>query len=129
PRVGLAALAGGLHRLPRAIGLQRAMGMILTGRRATAQEGKELGFVNEVVPDRDALAAAKRLAAQILEPSPMSIRAATPPVAPALHEPSLEAARKTQANYPAVVAMRASKDAVEGPLAFSEKRPPRWSGS
>ncbi len=48
PRVGLAALAGGLHRLPRAIGLKRAMGMILTGRRVSAKEGLELGFVNEV---------------------------------------------------------------------------------
>ena len=35
PRVGLAALAGGLHRLPREIGTKRAMGMILTGRRAS----------------------------------------------------------------------------------------------
>ena len=39
PRVGLAALAGGLHRLPRQIGLKQAMGMILTGRRVGAKEG------------------------------------------------------------------------------------------
>src|SRR6201999_3396970 len=48
PRVGLAALAGGLHRLPRTIGDKRALGMILTGRRVSAKEGFELGFVNEV---------------------------------------------------------------------------------
>src|SRR5271163_3803073 len=48
PRVGLAALAGGLHRLPRQIGLKRAMSMILTGRRVPASEGEALGFVNEV---------------------------------------------------------------------------------
>ena len=50
PRVGLAALAGGLQRLPRQIGLKRAMGMILTARHVSAKEGLELGFVNEVVP-------------------------------------------------------------------------------
>src|SRR6202011_2447515 len=50
PRVGLAALAGGLQRLPRQIGLKRAMGMILTARHVSAAEGKEVGFVNEVVP-------------------------------------------------------------------------------
>ena len=50
PRVGLAALAGGVHRLPRQIGLKRAMGMILTARHVSAKEGLELGFVNEVVP-------------------------------------------------------------------------------
>ena len=52
PRVGLAALAGGVHRLPRQIGLKRAMGMILTARHVSAKEGLELGFVNEVVPAR-----------------------------------------------------------------------------
>src|SRR3954454_11851959 len=56
PRVGLAALAGGLHRLPRAIGTKRALGMILTARHVTAREGHELGFVNEVVPQGEALA-------------------------------------------------------------------------
>src|SRR5438128_11286692 len=49
-RVGLAALAGGLHRLPREIGTKQALGMILTGRRVSAEEGKALGFVNDVVP-------------------------------------------------------------------------------
>ena len=38
PRVGLAAVSGGFHRLPRQIGLKQAMGMILTGRRASASE-------------------------------------------------------------------------------------------
>ena len=54
PRVGLAALAGGVHRLPRQIGLKRAMGMILTARHVSAKEGLELGFVNEVVPQSEA---------------------------------------------------------------------------
>src|SRR5213078_3577939 len=49
-RVGLAALAGGVHRLPRTIGVKHALGMILTGRRVSAAEGASLGFVNEVVP-------------------------------------------------------------------------------
>src|SRR3978361_1904713 len=47
PRVGLAALAGGLHRLPREIGTKRALGMILTARRGTAAEGKDPGCVTE----------------------------------------------------------------------------------
>ena len=50
PKVGLAALAGGLNRLPRQIGVKRALGMILTGRHVSPEEGKELGFVNDVVP-------------------------------------------------------------------------------
>ena len=75
PRVGLAALAGGVHRLPRQIGLKRAMGMILTARHVSAKEGLELGFVNEVVPQGEALAAAERWAETICKNSPMSIRA------------------------------------------------------
>ena len=50
PRVGLAALAGGMHRLPRQIPLKHAMGLLQNGRRVSAQEGYGLGFVNEVVP-------------------------------------------------------------------------------
>jgi crotonobetainyl-CoA hydratase len=128
PRVGLAALAGGLHRLPRAIGLKRAMGMILTGRRVSAQEGLELGFVNEVVAPADLMTAAKRWAALIAECSPMSIRASKQAVLSGLDEPSLEAALKGQNRYPAVAALYSSADFKEGPLAFSQRRPPQWTG-
>jgi enoyl-CoA hydratase/carnithine racemase len=128
PRVGLAALAGGLHRLPRAIGTKQAMGMILTGRRVLASEGKDLGFVNEVVKPADLMAAAKRWAAQIVELSPMSIRASKQAVYQGLDEPTLEAAIKGQNRYPAVAALYRAEDFVEGPLAFSQKRAPQWKG-
>src|SRR5215475_10088058 len=75
PRVGLAALAGGVYRLPRQIGMKRAMAMMLTGRRVSAREGLALGFVNEVVPGPELLAAARRWAAEILECAPLSVRA------------------------------------------------------
>src|SRR5579863_7873508 len=128
PRVGLAALAGGLHRLPRAIGVKRAMGMILTGRRVPAQEGLDLGFVHEVVAAEGLMAAARRLASQIGECSPMSVRASKQAVMQGLDEPSLEAAIRGQGRYPAVAALFRSEDFVEGPRAFAEKRPPNWAG-
>jgi crotonobetainyl-CoA hydratase len=128
PRVGLAALAGGLHRLPRTIGLKRAMGMILTGRRVSAREGYEMGFVNEVTAKNDLMPAARRWAGLIAECSPMSIRASKAAVLKGLDEPSLEAAIKGQNRYEAVAALFKSEDLIEGPRAFAEKRPPRWKG-
>jgi crotonobetainyl-CoA hydratase len=128
PRVGLAALAGGVHRLPRAIGVKRAMSMILTGRRVSAREGLELGFVNEVTSKEDLLPAARRWATLIGECSPMSIRASKEAVMRGLDEPSLESAIRGQGRYEAVAALFKSEDFVEGPLAFSQKRPPNWKG-
>jgi enoyl-CoA hydratase/carnithine racemase len=128
PRVGLAALAGGLHRLPREIGVKRALGMILTGRRVSAREGLELGFVNEVVAPEALMATARRWAGQILELSPMSIRASKQAVYRGLGETSVAAALENQTSYPAVAAMFGSDDFIEGPRAFAEKRPPKWKG-
>ncbi len=128
PRVGLAALAGGLHRLPRTIGEKRALGMILTGRRVDAKEGQSLGFVNDVVPAGELMSAAKKWAAQILALSPMSVRASKQAVYRGLAEPSVQAALKAQSTYPAVAAMFKSEDLIEGPMAFAQKRPPQWKG-
>jgi len=128
PRVGLAAGAGGLLRLPRQIPLKQAMGMILTARRVGAQEGLSLGFVNEVAPIGSALNQALKLADVILEGSPMSIRASKQTVMQGLEADSLESAYKTQKSFSAVKALYESEDRVEGPKAFSEKRPPAWKG-
>ena len=123
PRVGLIA-GSGTHRLPRTIGVKRALGMILTGRRVSAAEGKELGFVNEVVPAGEALAAARRWAAQILECSPMAVRGSKQIVYRSLDEPTLAAAMAR--SYPAAEANLRSQDYIEGPKAFAERRKPNW---
>jgi crotonobetainyl-CoA hydratase len=128
PKVGLAALAGGLHRLPRTIGVKRAMGMILTARTVQAAEGKALGFVHDVVPAADLMAAAWALAAQICELSPMSIRASKQVVSRSLDTASLQGAYEGQMKHPAVAALWQSEDLREGPLAFAQKRKPEWKG-
>ena len=126
PRVGLAALAGGIHRLPRQIGLKNAMGMLLTGRRVPAAEGKELGFVNEVVPKGQALEAAKVWAAQILECAPLSVRASKQAAMVGLGVAGVEEAQAGK--YDQLYAMLKSQDFIEGPKAFAEKRTPNWQG-
>jgi enoyl-CoA hydratase/carnithine racemase len=123
-RVGMIASGGGLHRLPRMIPKNQAMGMILTGRRVSAQEGRELGFVNEVVPIGKALEGARRWAGMILECSPMAVRASKEAVYHGLDETSLEKAIRTI--YPAQQANSESQDFIEGPKAFAEKRKPNW---
>jgi len=127
PRVGLAAGAGGMQRLSRQIALKQAMGMMLTGRRVTAEEGYRLGFVTAVVPHAELMQEARRWGAQILECSPMSIRATKQVVMRSLDAPALEMAMRNL-NYPAYVAMTQSEDTIEGPRAFAGKRRPVWKG-
>jgi crotonobetainyl-CoA hydratase len=124
PRVGLIAGAGGVHRLPRMIPQKLALGMILTGRRVPAAEASQLGFVNEVVPQGQALAAAKRWAGLMLECSPLAVRASKQAVYRGFDQPTLEQAIRTA--YPAQQANAASQDYIEGPRAFAEKRKPNW---
>jgi enoyl-CoA hydratase/carnithine racemase len=127
PRVGLAAGSGGMQRLSRMIPLKKAMGMLLTGRHVSAQEGFELGFVTQVVPHAELMGAAKKWASDILACSPMSVRATKQVVMRSLDVPSLETAMHNL-DYPAFVAMTKSEDTVEGPKAFAEKRKPNWVG-
>ena len=127
PKVGLAAGAGGVHRLPRQIGLKHAMGMILTGRHVSAEEGYRLGFINEVVPHADVMSAARRWAAEIMECSPMSVRASKEMSMQGLAAGGIEAA--CNGRYEGMSALAKSKDFDEGPRAFAEKRKPNWADS
>jgi crotonobetainyl-CoA hydratase len=127
PRVGLAALAGGLQRLPRMIPLKQAMGMILTGRRVSAQEGKELGFVTDVAPHEELLKRTRAWVDQILECSPLSVRASKQTVMQSLDFADLKHAMDNS-RYEAIHEMTYSDDFVEGPKAFAEKRKPNWKG-
>ena len=129
PKVGLAALAGGLLRLPQQIGLKQAMHLVLTGRQVSAQEGKTLGFVNEVTSADQLMDQARRCASEIIANSPMSIRASMEIVRKGLDEVSLADAYVNQRSYPALRALYSSDDVREGPLAFAEKRAPRWKGA
>ncbi|MBT5662225.1 MAG: enoyl-CoA hydratase [Alphaproteobacteria bacterium] len=126
PKVGLAALAGGMHRLPRQIGMKRAMGMMLTGRTVEAQEGLSLGFVNEVVAHQDLMESAKKWAESIMECSPTSVRTTKDVAMSGLSHASVETAMEQK--YDSVVDLFTGEDFVEGPLAFSEKRKPNWTG-
>lgn len=126
PKVGLAALAGGLQRLPRQIGSKRALGMILTGRHVPAEEGYDLGFVNKVVAPDELAATAREWAEMICQCAPLSVRASKDVVYRSLDMASLE--ESLAHRYDSVRAMVRSEDFIEGPKAFAEKRAPEWKG-
>lgn len=128
PKVGMAALCGGLHRLPRAVGLPNAMGMILTGRHVSAQEGLTMGFVNSVTDTNAVLPEARRWASAMLECSPLSLRAAKRVVHAGLTHAGVAEALLGQGEVSALKAMIASEDYVAGPRAFAERRRPEWKG-
>jgi len=126
PRVGLIAGAGGIHRLSRQIPLKQAMGMLLTGRLVSADEGHRLGFVNEVVPAAELMEAAQRWADEILECSPLLVQLTKESAHEGLGLPVEEAmARDWDERLPRLLA---SQDYIEGPKAFSERRRPVWTG-
>ena len=127
PKVGWAALGGGLQRLPRAIGTKRAMSMILTGRSVTAAEGERLGFVNQAVPDADLLPAANTWAAQIAECAPLAIRCSKQVAYASLNQPSF-AAMMDLNSYSTAAPLFESEDAAEGKRAFAQRRKPDWQG-
>lgn len=128
PLVGAVALGGGLHRLPRQIGLKQAMGLILTSRRVSAEEGHRLGFVHEVVTADNLDEAVANVCADILKGAPIAVQASKMTVQKGLAEDSVADAMAAQETYQEFAKWRQSDDAVEGISAFTEKRKPVWTG-
>ena len=127
PKVGWPALGGGLQRLPRAIGMKRAMDIILTARTVDAQEARAIGLVSEIVDPADLMTAANRWAAQIVACAPLAIRCSKEVAYGAFDLPSLAAALDIT-NFASAQQVMDSEDGVEGKRAFVERRPPVWRG-
>lgn len=122
---GLVAGAGGLFRLPRRIPYHLAMEIALTGEHYPASRLAEAGLVNRVVPEGQALAGATELARRVALGAPLALAATKRVVARAADWDSGEAfARQAEIINPVF----SSADAMEGAVAFAEKRPPAWRG-
>ena len=114
-----------LSRLPRGIALE----LLFTGRRMSAQEAFDLNLVNRLVPQGQALEAAREVAGQIAAAAPLSVQAEKEMVGLVGDLTPAEADRVEQEGRLAMKArVLASRDAVEGARAFMEKRPPVWQG-
>ena len=121
----LLAGAGGLFRLPRALGMATAMEAIMTGEPIPAQRAYELGMVNKVVaPDR-VMAEARELADRILCNAPLAVFASRKIAARAMMDSDDDLWR---ASGEAMRSLAGTEDYKEGPLAFIEKRDPIWKG-
>lgn len=126
--LGIIPDSGGVLRLPRRLPAAVANELLFTGRRLTSAEAAGWGLVNRVVPTADLLDTARDLAGQVVRSAPLAV-AAIKEALRATGSQGVEEAFRTLRALPRYRAMLASADALEGPRAFAEKRPPRWSGS
>jgi dehydration protein DpgD len=125
-RLGLIPGAGGVFRLTRQMPYRTAMGYLMTGRRLDAAEAHRHGLINEVVPADQLDEAVDGWVRDILACAPLSVRAIREAARESAHLPLAEA---FAGHYPWEERRRDSRDALEGPAAFAEKRHPRWTGA
>jgi E-phenylitaconyl-CoA hydratase len=122
---GIIPGAGGTQRLPRLVGPERALDLIMTGRRIDAHEAERIGLVTRVVALADLHQEALSVANAIAANGPLAVRAAKAAVWRGLDVPLEEGLRLEQLLAEPV---RQSEDAQEGPRAFLEKRKPEFKG-
>jgi enoyl-CoA hydratase/carnithine racemase len=124
-RRGVVASSGALFRAMRALPLNVARELLITGAELDAERGYQIGFVNRVTEPGGALAAALELAEDICASSPVAVAASLTALA-AQHE--ADDAAGWEATARAVERVTASEDMKEGVSAFFERRAPRWTG-
>ena len=116
-------------KLPRRIPFHVAMDLLLTGRRIDAQEAKQWGLINEIVPPERLMARSRELAQQLAEGPPLVFAAIKEIIRDTAHLSIEEAFDKvTRRRLPTVDRLYSSEDQKEGARAFAEKRKPVWQG-
>lgn len=113
----------GLHHLPRYIPFGEAMLMFMTGRTMSAEKALQWGYVHEVVPREELIPHAVQIAKEISTMPPVALEGAR-----ALARLWLQTDERAPLASWVTRAVTGSRDWVEGPLAFSEKRRPDWNG-
>ena len=123
---GLIAGANGLRVLPRRLPVALALELVATGAKLTAARAYNLGLVNHLATAGQALNVAIELAEKICANAPLAVTASVDMVRLASQ---LNECQLTVRISEALSLLAQTADAREGPLAFTEKRPPRWSGA
>ncbi len=122
---GILPGAGQTVRLPRVIGQANAMWLLLSAERIPAAEALRIGLVNRVVPQGEALSAAREWAAILASRAPLAVKATKES---ALRGQTLPLADALRLEGEIAAPVMASEDAQEGIRAFNEKRAPEWKG-
>jgi enoyl-CoA hydratase/carnithine racemase len=122
---GLIAGAGGLIRLPRRIPRAVALQLALTGDAIDAARAYEVGLVNKVVPADRLMDEALALAELVGANAPLAVRASKRVMLQSADLPENEAWALNDGTFGEIFT---SADAMEGAVAFAEKRPPNWQG-
>jgi enoyl-CoA hydratase len=123
--IGVMPDAGGTQRLTRAVGKALAMEMVLTGRMITAQEAKEAGLINAVVPIEFYLETAMKLAREVAARPPIATRLAKESVLKSFDTTVNDGLEFERKNF---YLLFATEDMREGMKAFLDKRKPEWNG-
>jgi enoyl-CoA hydratase/carnithine racemase len=111
--------------LTRSMPPKKALELMMTGRRVSAEEGLRIGFLNQVVPPDELDRVVDELAASLASKSPAVLKLGRD----AFYTVWDEAAEPALAHLHAMLSLHSQiDDAREGIAAFAEKRPPRWTG-
>jgi enoyl-CoA hydratase/carnithine racemase len=124
-RWGLMPTGGGTQRLPRSVPRAWANYMILTGEQITAEQAREIGLITHVVDPEQVLAEARRIADVIASRGPIGVWSAKESMLRGADLP-LEQGLVLEDMFG--MAVLETEDAVEGPLAFAQKRTPQFKG-
>ncbi|MGZ8490550.1 MAG: enoyl-CoA hydratase/isomerase family protein [Candidatus Binatia bacterium] len=124
-RLGFMAGSGGTQRLPRLVGLPKALEICLSGELYDAAECHRIGLVNQVVPYDQLIPAGEKMAQSFLKGAPLALRYIKEAIYKGLDMP-FEQGLRYESDLQSMVMQ--TEDAKEGSKAFVEKRPANWKG-